>query len=213
MSEISLMKSDYLYETNIMENYERLFPQVKQIKVSGLEIKTQPVYHITESEAHVSFSELSYLISPEATVSYGQASTTVMTTPSSVTYEYSPGGILNTAVTTVTKAETESSSPAETTFISTGSLNNKRRETPEEKRAKRLERNRIAVAKYRNKQKQIVKRLQERDTYLTQMNTALRSLIIDLSKESVDLKLQILAHNNYCNCNIVHEYVRYNGTI
>lgn len=144
MSENPFMKPDYLYETNIMENNECLFSQIKQIKVAGLEIKTYPVYHITESGTHVLFSELSYSISPEATVSYGQASTTVMATSSSVTYEYSPGEVLNTAVTTVTRAEPVSSSSAVTTNATTRSLDNKRRETPEENRAKKLEQNRLA---------------------------------------------------------------------
>ncbi|GBB90456.1 hypothetical protein RclHR1_01740033 [Rhizophagus clarus] len=205
-----LIKTNSLYETDIMEknsksHNKRLFSQAE---FSGLEIKTQPDYHIT-AEPYVSFSELSYLISPATAVSYGQALTTVMTTPSSVTYKYSPGRVLNPVSTSVTKAISMSTEIINSPTESSG---DRYRETPEEKRAKRLERNRIAVAKYRIKQREHIKRLKEQDIHLTQMNTALRSLVIDLRKESINLKLQILAHSG-CDCDIMRDYVRINEMI
>jgi hypothetical protein len=144
----SELNTDFLYETNI--------------KVAGLEIKTQPDYHITAVEPYVSFSELSYspaaqvsYNSPAATVSYGQASTTILTTPSSVTYEYSPGRVSNAVETTVTKAESELTSSIDiiadsfTEFLvkhneSSEVKRNKHKKSPEEKRANKLEKNRIA---------------------------------------------------------------------
>jgi hypothetical protein len=151
-SENLLIKSEFMYENDIMENniksHKRSSPQIEQIKVAKLKIKTEPDYHITASEPYVSFSELSYLTSPATGVLYGQASTTVMTTPSSVTYEYSPGRVSNAIATTVTKEESESTSSAEVINTSIGSYSSfasdEHIESLEEKQAKKLAKNRIA---------------------------------------------------------------------
>lgn len=80
-------------------------------------------------------------------------------------------------------------------------------ETPEEKRARLLERNRIAAAKCRQKKKQAQESLQQQASDLTQKNTTMHSLVNDLREEALKLKNQLLAHST-CNCNVIQEYVR-----
>jgi len=83
-------------------------------------------------------------------------------------------------------------------------------ETPEEKRARLLERNRIAAAKCRQKKKQAQECLQQQASDLTQKNTTMHSLVNDLREEALKLKNQLLAHST-CNCNVIQEYVRTSG--
>ncbi|POG69718.1 hypothetical protein GLOIN_2v1623685 [Rhizophagus irregularis DAOM 181602=DAOM 197198] len=83
-------------------------------------------------------------------------------------------------------------------------------ETPEEKRARLLERNRIAAAKCRQKKKQAQESLQQQASDLTQKNTTMHSLVNDLREEALKLKNQLLAHST-CNCNVIQEYVRTSG--
>ncbi|RIA95014.1 hypothetical protein C1645_758603 [Glomus cerebriforme] len=83
-------------------------------------------------------------------------------------------------------------------------------ETPEEKRARLLERNRIAAAKCRQKKKQAQETLQQQASDLTQKNTTMHSLVNELREEALKLKNQLLAHST-CNCNVIQEYVRTSG--
>ncbi|GBC07051.1 hypothetical protein RclHR1_07200009 [Rhizophagus clarus] len=83
-------------------------------------------------------------------------------------------------------------------------------ETPEEKRARLLERNRIAAAKCRQKKKQAQESLQQQASDLTQKNTTMHTLVNDLREEALKLKNQLLAHST-CNCNVIQEYVRTSG--
>jgi len=83
-------------------------------------------------------------------------------------------------------------------------------ETPDEKRSRLLERNRIAAAKCRQKKKQAQESLQQQASDLTQKNTTMHSLVNDLREEALKLKNQLLAHST-CNCNVIQEYVRTSG--
>jgi len=83
-------------------------------------------------------------------------------------------------------------------------------ESPEEKRSRLLERNRIAAAKCRQKKKQAQESLQQQASDLTQKNTTMHSLVNDLREEALKLKNQLLAHST-CNCNVIQEYVRTSG--
>ncbi|RIA83944.1 hypothetical protein C1645_742709 [Glomus cerebriforme] len=155
-SENLMMSNDFLYEANIVENnnnnHEHFISQIGQITVAGLEIETQPDYYfygttVSPYVPYAPLSELSYLNSPETAVT-------------TVSYEYSPVMFTNAVATrnasnlvgiiplaTTTTSATTSS--AEKTSVSTFSysrdvLNDSPDETPETKRSKKLERNRIA---------------------------------------------------------------------
>lgn len=129
--------------------------------------------------------------------------------------------------TSATDSELGESSPATSNVTATGSIesntseSNVKRdvsddghdehdETPEEKRARLLERNRIAAAKCRQKKKQAQECLQQQASDLTQKNTTMHSLVNDLREEALKLKNQLLAHST-CNCNVIQEYVRTSG--
>jgi hypothetical protein len=83
-------------------------------------------------------------------------------------------------------------------------------ESPEDKRSRLLERNRIAAAKCRQKKKQAQESLQQQASDLTQKNTTMHTLVNDLREEALKLKNQLLAHST-CNCNVIQEYVRTSG--
>lgn len=115
----------------------------------------------------------------------------------------------------IISAATSSSTNSELTTIS--DMSSKRSlpddghdESPEDKRSRLLERNRIAAAKCRQKKKQAQESLQQQASDLTQKNTTMHSLVNDLREEALKLKNQLLAHST-CNCNVIQEYVRTSG--
>ncbi|CAB4422839.1 unnamed protein product [Rhizophagus irregularis] len=136
-------------------------------------------------------------------------------------YSESNGKISASISDDVSDIDMEESSPTtskDTSIDSSISDSNNKRdspddghdETPEEKRARLLERNRIAAAKCRQKKKQAQESLQQQASDLTQKNTTMHSLVNDLREEALKLKNQLLAHST-CNCNVIQEYVRTSG--
>ncbi|CAI2197677.1 3667_t:CDS:2, partial [Funneliformis geosporum] len=104
----------------------------------------------------------------------------------------------NTSSNLDASSGTSSVDPATSTScvgVKRNSLDDGHDETPEEKRSRLLERNRIAAAKCRQKKKQAQESLQHQASDLTQKNTGLHSIVNDLREEALRLKNQLLAHS------------------
>jgi len=153
------------------------------------------------------------LISPDESYSDMNEETSPTTIPVS-----SSGTDRSSSNTNTVSATISSSSVSPTEFATTISEMTSKRslpddghdETPEEKRSRLLERNRVAAAKCRQKKKQAQESLQQQASDLTQKNTTMHSLVNDLREEALKLKNQLLAHST-CNCNVIQEYVRTSG--
>jgi hypothetical protein len=156
------------------------------------------------------------LISPDESYSEQNLMTETTITATTITAESDESSLnVNTASATASSSSSSLSSSELTTNISEmtskRSLSDDgREETPEEKRSRLLERNRIAAAKCRQKKKQAQESLQHQASELTQKNTTMHSLVNDLREEALKLKNQLLAHST-CNCNVIQEYVRTSG--
>ncbi|CAG8488186.1 4497_t:CDS:2 [Funneliformis caledonium] len=153
-----------------------------------------------------------------AATSSEQSSTVVVAATSTETNEGSSNTNSNSSSTkTSSNMDTSSGTSSADLDTSTSCIGVKRNsiddghdETPEEKRSRLLERNRIAAAKCRQKKKQAQESLQHQASDLTQKNTGLHSVVNDLREEALRLKNQLLAHST-CNCNVIQEYVRTSG--
>ncbi|KAJ1916306.1 hypothetical protein IWQ60_008146 [Tieghemiomyces parasiticus] len=78
--------------------------------------------------------------------------------------------------------------------------------TPEQKRRRFLERNRIAASKCRQKKKQWIEELKRQSEAAVERNKQLNSIISTLKEEVLVLKNQLLAHRD-CSCKVIQDYV------
>ncbi|KAI9598835.1 hypothetical protein BDF19DRAFT_419830 [Syncephalis fuscata] len=78
------------------------------------------------------------------------------------------------------------------------------------KRQKFLERNRVAAFKCRQKRKVWMQELETKSEEVTKRNKALQLLVSQLKEEAIQLKNQMLAHQD-CDCNVIQQYVKTSG--
>ncbi|EEB06678.1 transcription factor Atf21 [Schizosaccharomyces japonicus yFS275] len=79
-------------------------------------------------------------------------------------------------------------------------------ESPEEKRRRALERNRIAASKCRQKKKQWTQELEATARSASEQSRSLKLLVSQLKDEVLNLKNQLLAHQN-CSCEGIRRYL------
>ncbi|RKP10463.1 hypothetical protein THASP1DRAFT_21825 [Thamnocephalis sphaerospora] len=83
-------------------------------------------------------------------------------------------------------------------------------EDAEKKRKRFLERNRVAAYKCRQKKKLWMQELEANSEEVVKRNKALHLLVNQLKEEAIQLKNQLLAHQN-CDCNVIQQYVQTSG--
>ncbi|KAF9343658.1 Cyclic AMP-dependent transcription factor ATF-7 [Mortierella sp. AD094] len=112
-----------------------------------------------------------------------------------------------TATSSKTSASSRKAKNASTTKSGSRKRSSSEEETPESKRQKFLERNRMAASKCREKKRlQTLKTISDADE-ITARNQALHETLDQLQEEVRHLKNQILSHRD-CGCDVIQKFVQ-----